>query len=152
DNSSESTGWAKADSTRIGDLDFRQLAERAAERAVASANPEEVEPGKYTVILEPSAVLDLMAFLWSDFTGPSHDDKVSCFLDKPGQRVLGENISIADDCFHPLQAGAPFDGEGTQRQVLQLVENGVIKSLVHGRRSAHKLCCDPTGHSLPEPS
>lgn len=152
DNGSESTGWAKHHSTKVADVDALALAERAAEKAVASANPEEVEPGRYTVILEPSAVLDLVCFLNYDFAGTSHVDKLSCFLDKVGQPVLGKNVTITDDVFHPLQAGAPFDGDGMQRQSVELVRDGVVQNLVYGRRSAKTLCVTPTGHGLPEPS
>ncbi len=148
----ESTGWSKAHSTRVGDIDATALAERAALKAIASANPQDVEPGNYTVILEPAAVLDLVSFLLEDFTGTSHVDKLSCFLGKVGQKALGDNITIVDDAGHALQAGAPFDGEGLPRSRVTLVENGVIKNLLAGRSSAAKLGCAPTGHGLSEPS
>lgn len=148
----DSTGWAKADSPRAGDMDVQAMAESAAQKALASANPVELEPGHYTVILEPSAVLDLLGFLWYDFAGTSHLDKLSCFLDKLGQKVLGENISINDDVYHPLQSGAAFDGEGVPRQPLSLVDKGIIKNLVYGRLSAKKCCVNSTGHGLMQPS
>lgn len=148
----ESTGWTKAHSTRAGDIDAAAMARRAAHKAVASANPRELTPGRYTVILEAPAVLDLLCFLWGDFAGTSHVDKLSCFLNRVGQKVLGDNITIVDDPYHALQAGAPFDGEGIARQPVTLVENGVIKNLVFGRRSATKLGATPTGHGLQEPS
>jgi predicted Zn-dependent protease len=148
----DSTGWAKLHSPRVSDIDCTALAERAAQKAVASANPEEVDPGKYTVILEPSAVLDLVCFLWHDLTGTSFQDKLSCFLDKLGQKVVGPNINISDDVYHPLQAGAPFDGEGMQRQALELIKGGVLERLVYGRKSAAKAGRQPTGHGLVEPS
>lgn len=149
---SESTGWSKAHSTNVADIDAKALAERAAQKAIASANPKEIAPGSYTVIMEPSAVLDLVWFVLSDFTGTSHQDKLSCFTGKVGQKLLGNNITITDDPYHPLQAGAPFDGEGLWRQPVTLVENGTIKGLVYGRRSAAALGAVATGHGLPEPS
>jgi predicted Zn-dependent protease len=149
---SESTGWAKLASPKVADIDAAALATRAAQKAVASANPAELPPGKYTVILEPPAVLDLMAFMWYDFAGTSHLDKLSCFLDKVGKKLLGDNITVVDDPFHPLQSGAPFDGEGMQRQVKTLVDKGVVANLVFGRRSARKMSAEPTGHGLAEPS
>jgi predicted Zn-dependent protease len=149
---SESTGWAQAQSPRIGDIDAEAMAKRAADKAVASANPLELPPGKYTVILEPAAVLDLLGYLWYQFAGTSHIDKLSCFLGQVGKKELGENINVVDDVFHPLQSGAPFDGEGLQRSVVHLVEHGVISQLVHGRRSAHTMSVPPTGHGLQEPS
>lgn len=147
-----SSGWSKSHQVKANLIDPGHLAEIAAQKAVASANPKEVPAGHYTVVLEPSAVLDLLGFLWYDFAGTSHTDKLSCFLNKVGSRVLGENISITDDCYHPGQAGAWFDGEGCQRRAVKLVENGVIKNLVHGRKSAVEFQTQPTGHGVPEPS
>ena len=147
-----STGWAKEQSPIAKDLDIQVMARRAAEKAVASANPIEIAPGHYTVILEPSAVLDLCGGFWYDFTGTSYEDKQSCFLNKLGKQVLGKNITIYDDVYHPLQDGEPFDGEGMPRQKVCLVENGVIKNLVYGRKSAKKANVAPTGHGVSEPS
>jgi predicted Zn-dependent protease len=147
-----STGWAKAQSPLGKNLDIRAMAERAAKKAVASANPIEINPGHYTVILEPSAVLDLCSDLWYDFTGTSVLDKLSCFRDKLGQQALGKNITIYDDVYHPLQDGEPFDGEGMPRKKVCLVDKGVIKNLVYGRRSAKEFGVEPTGHGAREPS
>ncbi len=147
----DATGWSKAHKTTFADLDVDALALRAAAKAVSNVNPVEIPPGKYTVILEPSAVLDLLAWLWGDFTGTSYEDKLSCFLNKMGTQVFGKNITIRDDVYHPLQSGAPFDGEGQLRQAVDLVEDGVVRNLVYGRKSAHKANVEPTGHGLPEP-
>jgi predicted Zn-dependent protease len=120
--------------------------------AKLSANPIVIKPGKYTVILEPSAVLDLVSFLWPNFTGTSFIDQDSCFLDKLGQQVLGSNINIWDNAMHPLQWGCPYDGEGMPKTAVKLVENGVLKNLVYGRRSARQLGVTPTGHAAAQPS
>jgi predicted Zn-dependent protease len=149
---SDSTGWAKGDEVRFADLNVEELARRAAEKAVASANPVELPPGHYQVILEPSAVLDLLAFMWYDFAATSHADKLSCLQGRLGERVFGDNITIVDDAFHPFQAGAPFDGEGLPRRTLTLVESGVVKNLVYGRKSAARDKTETTGHGLSEPN
>jgi predicted Zn-dependent protease len=147
-----SSGWAKGQSPLSKNLDIKAMAERAAQKAVASANPVEIKPGHYTVILEPSAVLDLCGDLWYDFTGTSYLDKQSCLLNKLGTQVFGKNITIYDDVYHSLQAGAPFDGEGMPRKKVCIVENGVVKSLVYSRRSAKEFKVEPTGHALSEPN
>lgn len=148
----ESSGWAKAQSPRAKDVTPTKLAEYAAQKAKAGVNPGEIPPGQYTVVLEPSAVLDLVCFLAYDFSATSHTDKVSSLLNKQNQKVFGNNINITDDYQHPLQSGSAFDGEGAQRKAVRLVENGVFKNMVVGRRSAKKLKIDPTGHALQEPS
>lgn len=79
-------------------------------------------------------------------------DKQSCLLNRLGDRVFGENINLVDNVFDELQTGAIFDGEGVSRKKVSLVQNGVLNSLVFGRRSAKRLQTSPTGHGLPEPS
>lgn len=149
---SGSTGWAKAEEISFDALDYKGLAERAAAKALSNRDPVEIKPGKYKVILEPAAVLDLLWYLAWDFGATSHLDKLSCFLGKVGKKVFGDNISIEDDCTHPLQGGPAFDGEGLPRQRITLVEGGVLKNLVYGRRSAAKMDKKTTGHGLPEPN
>lgn len=148
----DSSGWVKAQAVKASDIDVQQLAETAAAKAALSANPQEVDPGKYTVILEPAAALDMIGQLWYAFAGTSHVDKLSCLLGKLGKKVFGENVTFWDDVNHKDQSGQPFDGEGLPRQSLALVEDGVVKNFVYGRRSAKALKCECTGHGLSEPS
>ncbi|HEV2224990.1 MAG TPA: DNA gyrase modulator, partial [Candidatus Acidoferrales bacterium] len=63
----DSSGWAKATSARIGDIEPEALARRASEKAASSRAPREIPTGRYTTILEPAAVLDLVGFLFYDF-------------------------------------------------------------------------------------
>lgn len=148
----DSSGWAKGDNVRASRIDHLALARKAIQIARDSANPVVVKPGKYTVILEPSAVLDLVTFLWPNFTGTSFIDQDSCFVGKLGKQVLGSNITIWDNVHHPLQWGCPYDGEGMPKSTVKLVENGVLKNLVYGRRSARILNVSPTGHAAAQPS
>ncbi len=147
-----SSGWAKANSPDIGQIDPQALAASAAEKAARSRNPREVPPGRWTVILEPSAVQDLLGFLSYDFAGTAVLDQRSCFNNRIGRRVLGENITIRDDFSHPLQSGAPFDGEGMPRQKVLLVDRGTPKNLVYARATAKKMRAKPTGHGFPLPN
>ena len=146
------SGWAKRTSPNWGQLEPEVLADRAAEKALASREPREVEPGKYTVILEPAAVLDLLGFLFFDFGGLAVHEQRSCLNDRVGQKVFGANITARDDVFHPLQSGAAFDGEGIPRQRVKLVDKGVVKNLVYSRQTARLMKKQPTGHGFPLPN
>ena len=148
----DSSGWAKASAPDRGQIDTEQLAQRASEKAAASRHPKEVEPGRWTVILEPAAVLDLVGFLFYDFAGTAVLDQRSCFTNRIGKQVMGENVSIHDDVTHKLQSGPPFDGEGMPRQTVLLVERGVPRHLVYARATAKKMKTRPTGHGLPLPN
>ena len=68
----DSSGWQKFNSPDVGNLDPVALAETAAEKAAKSAAPREIPAGKYTVILEPAAVLDMAGFMFWDFGGTRH--------------------------------------------------------------------------------
>jgi predicted Zn-dependent protease len=147
-----SSGWAKKTAPNWMELEPEELAERAAQKALASREPREVAAGRYTVILEPSAMLDLLGFMILDFSGMAVHEQRSCLTGRVGQKVFGENINFRDDVFHPLQTGAPFDGEGIPRQRVPLVDKGEVKNLVYSRQTAHKLGAQPTGHGFPLPN
>lgn len=146
------SGWAKKTSPHWQELDPDALADRAARKALESRSPTEIAPGKYTVILEPAAVLDLLGFLFFDFGGLAVHEQRSCLTGRVGAKVFGENIDVRDDVFHPLQSGTPFDGEGVPRQRVSLVEKGAVKNLVYARETAKKVNAEPTGHGFPLPN
>jgi PmbA protein len=148
----DSSGWAKANFGDISLIDPDALAESASRKARESRQPREIPAGRYTVILEPAAVLDLVGFLFYDFAATAVEDQRSCLTDRIGKKIFGDNITIWDDVYHPLQAGAPFDGEGVPRQKVLLVDRGVPKNLVYARGTAKRLKAKPTGHGLPLPN
>ncbi len=158
----DSSGWQKLNSPDVSGLDPARLAETAAQKAVDSAHPLEIAPGKYVVILEPAAVLDIVGFMFWDYSGVAILDQRSFLNDRIGTQLFGENINISDDVAHPLQAGSPFDGEGMRRQHVQLVENGVVKRVVYARATAAKMkssgyahkvgVIEATGHGFPLPN
>jgi PmbA protein len=144
--------WAKNNSGDIAQINPSELAKTASEKATRAQNPVEFAPGKYTVILEPAAVLDLVGFLFYDFAATAVADKRSCFSGRVGKTILGKNITITDDAYHSHQLGAPFDGEGMPRQKVLLVDSGKIRTLVYSRRSARQSGAKPTGHGFSLPS
>lgn len=146
------TSWAKSNAGDVRRFDPLELARIASEKAALAQDPVELPPGRYTVILEPAAVLDLIGFLFYDFAATSVEDKRSCFAGRMGKPLLGKNITISDDVYHPEQMGAPFDGEGMPRQRVGLVEMGVPSNLVYSRRSARRARTQPTGHGFALPN
>lgn len=147
-----SSGWAKSNSPNIRDLAPLALAENASRGAVESRQPREIPPGRYTAILSPAAVLDLVGFLFYDFAGTAVLDKRSCLKGRIGKKIFGDNITIWDDAYHPLQTGPAFDGEGVPRQKVLLVDCGVPKNLVYARATAKKMKAKPTGHGFSLPN
>ncbi len=135
----DSSGWQKANSPDVANLDPLALAEIAAQKALDSARPREIPAGKYTVILEPAAVLDIVGFMFWDYSGMAILDQRSFLTGRIGTKLFGDNITIWDDVAHPLQTGCPFDGEGVQRQRVGLIENGIVKRVVYARATAERM-------------
>ncbi|MGD0569217.1 MAG: TldD/PmbA family protein [Candidatus Sulfotelmatobacter sp.] len=154
----DSSGWRKANSPDVTNLDPLALAEAAAQKALDSANPKEIPAGKYTVILEPAAALDIVGFMFWDYSGMAILDQRSFLSGRIGSQLFGENITIWDDVAHPLQSGSPFDGEGMRRLRVPLVENGIVKRVVYARATAARMkrseykdkvgSIEPTGHGF----
>jgi predicted Zn-dependent protease len=149
---SNSSGWAKSNSPDIRNIDPDELAENASRTCAESREPKEIPAGHYTTILPPSAVLDLVGFLFYDFAGTAVLDKRSCLTGRMGNKIFGDNISIWDDAYHPLQTGPPYDGEGLPRQKVPLVDRGTPKNLVYARATAKKMKAKPTGHGFSLPN
>lgn len=148
----DSSGWAKASSANLLDIRPLDLALRAAGKARAAAGPRELPPGRYTVILEPPAVLDLVGQMFGDFSATAMRDGRSFLAGRLGAKLFGDNITIHDDVYHPLQTGQAFDGEGLPRKRLTLVEKGAAKQVACGRYPARVEGEQSTGHGFPLPS
>jgi predicted Zn-dependent protease len=149
---SDSSGWAKANSPDIRNIDPLALAESAGAKAARSRKPRELAPGHYVAILEPAAVLDLMGFLFFDFGGTALLDKRSCLTGRMGKKLFGDNITVWDDVYHPLQTGFPYDGEGEPRRKVLLIDKGVARNVVYARSTAKKMKTKPTGHGFSLPN
>jgi PmbA protein len=158
----DSSGWQKANSPDVANLDPLHMAEVAAKKAIDATHPAELPAGKYTVILEPSAALDIVGFMFWDYSGMAILDQRSFLTGRIGIQLFGENITMWDDVTHPLQTGSPFDGEGMRRMRVPLVENGVVKRVVYARSTAERMRrsehkdkvgpIEPTGHGFPLPN
>jgi predicted Zn-dependent protease len=148
----DSTGFAERYAPDARVLDGTALGARAAAKARASADPIAVDPGEWTVILEPPAFGELVMFLGSHFSAQSYDEGSSFLSGRLGERVMGNSVTIRDDYAHPLHPDAPFDWEGTPKQRVALIENGIARTVVTDSTWARKLDRVNTGHGLPAPN
>ncbi len=149
---SDSTGFAERYAVDAAALDGDALGARAAEKARASATPAAVDPGDWTVILEPAAFGELIVFLAAHFSAQGYQEGSSFVAGRLGERVMGENVTIRDDYADPLNPAMPFDWEGSPKARVALVDRGIARDVVTDRAYAHKLGCPNTGHGLPAPS
>lgn len=144
------SGWASAGARSWNDIDAAALGRRAAEKAIASRNPQAIEPGQYTVVLEPQAVADLIPLLVGSFGARQADEGRSPFSKKEGGTKLGEKIAdervtLYSDPADPDLAAQPFDGEGFPTRRTVWIENGILKNLAYTRYWAQRQGKEATG-------
>lgn len=146
------SGWAQRSSHDASALRPDLVGQTALDKARRNQRPKALPAGRYDVVLEPAAVADLMLFLVRGFSGQAYQERIQWTSGKLGKRVFGRNITIADDAYHPMTRGIPFDFEGIPRSRPELVADGVLSGLVYDRRSARKAKTRTTGHALPLPN
>jgi predicted Zn-dependent protease len=143
------SGWAGVGVNDWNDLDVATLAQRAIEKAELSRNPRAVEPGRWTVILEPTAVANLVGLMIGQLNARAADEGRSFFSregggNKIGERFLDERVSIVSDPADPRTVGMPFSGEGLPTRAMTWVENGTLRNLVYNRFWAARNNVQPT--------
>jgi len=137
------SGWAGADHGDWAKVDATAVAQRASEKARLSRNPVAIEPGRYTVILEPQAVGDLVQLMGRALDARSADEGRSAFSkpgggNKIGEKIVDPRITLFSDPADPELLGQPFDGQGLPLGRQTWVENGTLKQLVYSRFWAQK--------------
>jgi predicted Zn-dependent protease len=143
-----SDGVARLASARLADIDGAILGARATAKARAGADPVELPPGRYEVVLEPNAVVDMLSNLAAyGFDGKAYAERRS-FVEL-GVAQFDPRITLVDDATAPGAIGLPFDAEGTPKRRLHLVTAGVTEAVTHDRRTAAQTGTTSTGHAIP---
>ena len=149
------SGYAEQTAWRAGRIDPAAVAREAAAKAERTKGAEEIEPGVYRVVLEPYAFAELLQYFSYDSLGAQGLlEERSYFTGRLGQKVFDDKISIADDPLDPRGLPKAFDFEGTPKQHVQLVENGVARAVVWDRTTAAQAGngAQSTGHAPPAES
>jgi predicted Zn-dependent protease len=141
-----SDGSGHAASVRIHDLDGDAVGTEATRRARESADPSDLEPGRYEVLLSPSCVVNMLGFLaMHGFNGRAIEEGRS--FARIGEAQFDASISLADDVAHPMAVGTSFDAEGTPKRRVDLVKEGITSGVIHDRRTAKALGATSTGNA-----
>ena len=136
------SGWAGGSSYDWSALDPEALGARALEKCLASQNPVALEPGRYTVILEPQAVADLMELLVPAFAareGPENglpspwllgrDDATGLWRTKLGLKVADERITVSHDTADPLLGIVASQTERPGE--VKFIDRGILTAIGH---------------------
>ncbi len=144
-----SSGYAAYTTNKAKELDITKEFKAAYEKARMGVNPISIEPGSYTVILEPSAVSGLLSFMgYFGFSARSTQTGTGFLTGKINEKLFGDNITIKDNTYSENTLPMYFDFEGYQRKPLTIFEKGVVKELAYDVRSALKDNTETTGHSV----
>lgn len=152
-NDGTGSGWVTRDYNDISKFDASEASKIAIDKAVMSKSAQAIEPGKYTVILEPAAASDLLQNMFGSFNARSADEGRSFMSaqgggNKLGQKIVDERVTIWSDPLHPDVPTSTWNGEGMPLKKTMWLENGVVKNLAYSRYWAEQQGVDP----MPFPS
>jgi predicted Zn-dependent protease len=144
------SGWAGTSAHDFDELDTRALGARAVEKAMRSQNPRAVEPGRWTVIMEPTTVGNMVGLMMNSLSARSADEGRSFFSatgggNKIGEQFVDSRVNIFSDPADPRTLSPTFDGEGLPNQRAIWVEDGVLRNLDYSRYWAQRQSVDPSG-------
>ena len=163
------SGWAEDTSYRVADIDAARLAATALRKARESAGPQRLDPGDYTVLLEPAAVAELLGFNFGMALSARAAEEGRSYFSKRGggtmvgEKVFHESVTMKSDPLDPRRPGSPWGGGGggggggfggggfggggeggLANAPITWIENGVLKNLVYDRYWAKKNNREPT--------
>jgi predicted Zn-dependent protease len=143
------SGWACTDGNTFSDLDPQRVAATAVQKAKDSRSPVAIEPGRYTTILEPTAVGNLVQLIANAMQARSADEGRSFFSkqgggNKIGLKVVDERVTLLSDPADSPSTSGGYDGDGMPLEKVTWIENGVVKNLNYDRFWAQKQGVQPT--------
>jgi predicted Zn-dependent protease len=144
------SGYAERTSWRAGDIDPASVAREAAAKAERTRGAVDAPPARYRAVLEPYAIAELLYYSAFDmFNGQALLEERSWFAGRIGERGFDPKVTLVDDGLDPRGLPRAFDFEGTPKERVALVEDGVIRDTVWDRENAARAGRVSTGHALP---
>jgi predicted Zn-dependent protease len=139
-------GYGHQTSGRLADLDGGAVGRPAAADCERSVTASDLAPGDYEVVLLPDCVATVVSFLAAYGFDAKAVEEGQSFVSL-GDAPFDPRFSLTDDVYDPRSLGLGIDAEGTARQRVALVDEGVCRGLVHDRRTAAKAGATSTGHA-----
>jgi predicted Zn-dependent protease len=144
------SGYAERTSWRAAEIDPAAVAREAAAKAERTRGAVDAPPGRYRAVLEPYAIAELLYYSAFDmFNGQALLEERSWFAGRIGERGFDPRVTLVDDPLDSRGLPRAFDFEGTPKQRVVLVEDGVVRDTVWDRDTAARAARVSTGHALP---
>jgi predicted Zn-dependent protease len=142
-NDGTGSGYVTRDYNDVAKLDTAAASQIAIEKAELSKNPVAIEPGKYTVILEPAASIGLLQNMIFNLDARQADEGRSFMAKaggatKLGEKIVDERVTIYSDPTHADVPAATWAGDGRPFEKIAWIEKGVVKNLFYSRFWAQK--------------
>ena len=148
DNGEMYDGFKVKDGRTIQELDLKEIAGEAVEEAVSTIGAGSIPSGKYTVVLSNKAMATLLATYSSVFSAEQAQKGMSLLKDKEGEKIAADIVTITDDPrYKDSMVKRTFDGEGVAAYAKNVVENGVLATLLHNLKTAAKAGVKSTGNA-----
>jgi predicted Zn-dependent protease len=143
------SGKAAQAANDYGRIDVAGLAATALDNAVLAQDPRPLAPGDYTVILEPAAVVGLLAFLTFTMSARDADEGTTAFAGTVGSRLVSEKVTLRLPTEDPEVPAAPFGEAGLAVRPTTWIERGVVRRLAHSRYWAARQGVEPDPAHFP---
>ncbi len=141
-----SSGWAAAESHKLVDGETERVVQRAIGKAQLAQDPKPYDPRPVTVILEPSALAELLSFFGYSLDAKAADEGRSSMSGKLDTRLGADFLHISSQPAHPEAPGSPFFHDGMAVPTVNWIEGGVLRNLSTSRFWAQKTSRPFTGH------
>lgn len=132
------SGWAAGSEFSAARLDAMAIGRRAAAKAAQEAEPLDLEPGRYTVILEPTAVGELAYWLLASMNARSADEGRSFFSGRLGEALFHEALTIRSGPQDALAPDIAFGSGGLPQQPRRWIDKGAQREMWRSRYWAQK--------------
>lgn len=144
-----SSGYFLRSHYDIARLDTNRIAAEAIRKALEGSGARTIDPGAYTVILEPQAVADLMGNFGFAFNARNAEEGRSVFSASGGRTRLGEKmfdekVTIVSDPWHPELPGSQSAQGGIPAERITMINAGVLENLTYNRFWAKQKGVKPT--------
>lgn len=144
-----SSGWSSQGSTSLRDLDGDAAARISIDKCMRGVDRKPLNPGKYTVVLEPAAVGDMIGWLGFSLSARRAEQGQSFLSQKGGgtrldEKMFPEFITLESDPFSPKLPNIPWSPSLVPNERVAWIENGVVKNMYYDRFWASKAGKKPT--------